>query len=81
MLKNVFEALKLSVFSLTPCALPIYGFGVGIVLMGAASLLTNLLIVVECPSAYNLLIGQPTLSELDAIVSYNRLIMKFSVKV
>lgn len=94
MFKNIFEALKLltsSLFSLTLCALPIYNFRGMTVLLGTTQLLTIFsqdplivkirvnFVVIDFPSAYNMLIGWPTLVESDVVVSYDDLIMKFSV--
>jgi hypothetical protein len=43
----------------------------------SAKTVTAILIVVDCPSAYNAIIGRPTLNHLGAIVSTIHLALKF----
>ena len=33
--------------------------------------------MVDCPSAYNVIVGQPTLNKVDSVISTSLLMMKF----
>ena len=88
--KSSLERMKLSVNDLEPCNQTIYGFsGEGLtptgsirlpVTAGTAPTIRTLLttfIVVDCPSAYNVVIGTPILVDLRAVTSIWHLAMKF----
>ena len=90
MYKSTLERMKLSVKDLEPCNQTIYGFsGEGLapagmikipVTMGSAPASRTLLstfVVVDCPSAYNAIIGRPILVDLRAVISMWHLAMKF----
>ena len=88
--KSTLERMKLSVKDLEPCNQTIYGFsGEGLAPAGmiklpvttgtapASRTLLATFVVVDCPSAYNAVIGRPILVELRAIISMWHLAMKF----
>ena len=88
--KSSLERMKLSVKDLEPCNQTIYDFsGEGLapagsirlpVTAGTAPATRTLLatfIVVDCPSAYNAVIGRPILVDLRAVTSVWHLAMKF----
>ena len=88
--KSSLERMGLSSKDLEPCNQTIYGFsGEGMtpsrmirlpITAGTLPLSRTVLanfIVVDCPSAYNVVIGRPILVELRAVVSIHHLMIKF----
>ena len=80
--KSSLECMKLSIKDLEPCNQKIYGFsGEGLTPAGSIRLpviagivpatrtLLATFIVVDCPSAYNAVIGRPILVDLQAVTS------------
>ena len=91
MFASAFDQLKISKDRLLPVATPLVEFNgsssqpLGMielpVLMGThpqqVSTITNF-VVVEAPSAYNIILGRPTLNQAKSIVSTYSLVVKFS---
>ena len=82
--------MKLKVSDLKPSPNPVYGFtGDSVVLLGVISLLMTLgeyhrqscvmadFLVIDQPSAFNVVLGRPSLRELRVITSIHHLLMKF----
>ena len=88
--KSSLEMMKLLVQDLEPCNQTIYGFSreglapVGLIRLPVTAgtapanrTLLNTFIVVDCPSAYNAVIGRPILVDLRVVISMWQLAMKF----
>ena len=88
--KSSLERMGLSSKDLEPCNQTIYGFsGEGMtpsgmiklpITAGTSPLSRTVLasfIVVDCPSAYNVVMGRPILVDLRAVVSIHHLMIKF----
>ena len=82
--------MGLRLHKLTPTPTPLYGFtGDSLIPVGSIKLamiigtyprisivMANFL-VVDCPSTFNAVLGQPTLKELRAMTSIHHMLMKF----
>ena len=87
---KAYEQMGIGLHKLTPTPTPLYGFtGDSLIPVGSvnlaltvgtypriATVMANFL-VVDCPSAFNAVLGRPTLKELRAITSIHHLLMKF----
>ena len=87
---GAYEQIGLELHKLTPTPTPLYGFtGDNLIPVGSIKLAMTVgtyprisivmanFLVVDCPSAFNTVLGQPTLKELRAVTSIHHLLMKF----
>ena len=87
---TAFERMGLKVSDLKPSPNPVYGFtGDSVIPLGVISLLMTLgeyprqscvmadFLVIDQPSAFNTVLGRPSLRELRVITSIHHLLMKF----
>ncbi|PON52662.1 hypothetical protein PanWU01x14_207720, partial [Parasponia andersonii] len=87
---DAFKKIGLNESDLKPTATPLYGFtGDSLMPMGMIELMDSVgtyprvstimtqFLVVDCPSAFNAVLGRPTLRELRAVTSIYHLTMKF----